>query len=262
MDLINENTLKITLSQEVKDHIKDKIFVKSEMQTTPFNYSICDQIFPSDYYEEILNHLPSSDKYFQDSDRVFNNRLRLWVGHNESIKCDAFKNKCSLCQGWNGNNIRNDSFWKELLEFLVSDEMLELWIKKYEKLLIERHKDKFEMLKEKRKFTLSGYLNRDTNGYKIGPHLDTLKKSITIIIYLPSTDELKEYGTTLCKPKNEYPKHKGGHHEFDKFTDISMIECIPNRCADFLVDLNSWHCVHEIKKDIQRNSIQLNIYHV
>lgn len=256
----------MSLSKEIKNHIKHKLFVETELTNKPFVHTLSDNVFPDEYYQEIMNHMLPDKEYYQEVTDVFNHRLRLWVGHNERINCilnGKSDKKCRLCKTWNGPQIR-DPFWKELLEFLVGDEMLDLWINKYEPALIKRHGlEKFNSLRDTNKFNLSGYLNRDGKGYSIGPHLDKLKKSITILIYLPSNEDIKHFGTTLCEPKKSYKmKTRGGHHNFENFDDISMIECIPKRVFSFLVNIDSWHCVHEIDEVVSRNSIQLNIYHV
>lgn len=44
-------------------------------------------------------------------------------------------------------------------------------------------------------------LHRDIAGYEISPHPDVPSKILTYLFYLTPSDELRQFGTLLCKPK-------------------------------------------------------------
>lgn len=241
------------LTDFVKKHIKTRLFEDGNIKNQdPYTYSIIDNVFPVEYYQEILKNLPEDSDYFHAVKGE--QRGRIWLGHNPSmIKCE-----CSYCKSYaNKYQIKENDFWEDLIGYLISDKMITQWIKKYENELRELHGESFDQMIMDGDFNMRGFLVRDYQGYQIQPHTDQRNKSLTIIFYLADSNTAKECGTTICKPK---PQYRGWKH-FSQFEMLKTIEYIPNQAYVFVVTPDSWHCVQPIKDKISRNSIQINIEH-
>lgn len=239
------------ITDDIKNYVYNKLFNKIEKK--PYPHSVIDNVFPNDFYKQIISNLPNDEKYSQINDKTYNNRLRIWLGHekmNELCKC----NQCE--SGKNDYKIRKEQFWKEFLNWFMSEDMMNRWIKKYEKYIKKKLPNY-----NKYKFHMNAVLNRDFINYQIGPHCDSKNKIITMLLYLPETDIYLKWGTSINTPKKtlDIKKLKNGYHDFKLFNEFKTIDFLPNRLFDFGVNKKSWHSVKPIKENFIRNSLQMNI---
>ena len=96
-------------------------------------------------------------------------------------------------------------------------------------------------------------LMRDTAGYGILPHCDTMKKIITMQIYLPATDRHMDCGTIMYK--------KDVVADGEEYIEVVRFPFIPNFSYAFVVNNKephqSWHGVEDLPLDFPgaRNSL-------
>lgn len=101
-------------------------------------------------------------------------------------------------------------------------------------------------------------LVRDYEGYQIPPHTDSLKKVITVLIYLPEDNSMEEEGTSLYVPKREgFVCKTGQHHKFEDFEKVWTAPFRQNSALIFARTDNSFHGVEPSKK--VRNVLLYNI---
>lgn len=102
---------------------------------------------------------------------------------------------------------------------------------------------------------------RDSEGYSIGPHTDTPRKLISLLFYLPEAGYDADCGTGIYVPEDHKKSCAGGpHHPFDGFREVFRAPYVPNSCFGFWKTDVSWHAVEKITKKIQRDVLLFNIY--
>lgn len=104
-------------------------------------------------------------------------------------------------------------------------------------------------------------LIRDEKNYHIGPHTDIPEKVMSLLFYLPKTDDYAECGTSVFVPTDPTFTCKGGpHYKFDGFSEVWRAPFLPNSCFGFWKTQNSFHGVHSIPVEFRRDVLLYNIY--
>lgn len=104
-------------------------------------------------------------------------------------------------------------------------------------------------------------LIRDQQHYKIGPHTDAPWKVLSLLFYLPATDEHSAHGTSFYAPHNrDFVCAGGPHHKFELFDKVATMPFLPNTCLGFWKTNKSFHGVEPIPVQFQRNVLLYNIY--
>jgi len=102
-------------------------------------------------------------------------------------------------------------------------------------------------------------VHRDHKHFFQDPHNDLkayAKELVTMQLYCPPDESLKELGTTLWEA-GPMP-----HDVNDNETVAKTLDFLPNRCMSFKCTENSWHGVFPIKRETNynRNSLRLLYY--
>lgn len=101
---------------------------------------------------------------------------------------------------------------------------------------------------EDRNFVEDLLLVRDLPGYSIPPHTDSLRKVITVLIYLPEV-ELPNAGTSMYVPKEKgFTCDIGVHHPFEKFDKVKTMSFKSNAAFVFARTSESFHGVEPSKQ--------------
>lgn len=118
--------------------------------------------------------------------------------------------------------------WQRWLDFLESDRVANLFLKKFG-LLLDGHSTRFRF-------------HRDRPGYEVSPHLDVSTKAISILIYLPKGGEpdRKKWGTSICTPKcnKEFDR---GHHNWSDFNVVERVPFEPSMLFAFAPGEDTYH---------------------
>ena len=96
-------------------------------------------------------------------------------------------------------------------------------------------------------------LTIDGSSYAIFPHTDTVDKLVTILIYLPESDDEKNYhlGTLLMQKKNTSTNLKISGKQRAEWKDFNVVKQAPfkpNAALAFSACEESWHAVHKVGK--------------
>lgn len=109
-------------------------------------------------------------------------------------------------------------------------------------------------------------LVRDGEGYYIGPHTDAAWKIVSLLFYMPQSDNMfhrpeETEGTSIYLPKDPNFRCPGGpHHKFDGFDRIYTAPYLPNSCFGFFKTDNSFHGVEPITRPMIRDVLLYNVY--
>ena len=242
----------------VVDAIIENI-LDSRVINEPFPHLFVENIFPIDFYKELLRCLPKKSIYkainatgsvgtkYSEERFVFN------YTENEEI---------NLLE----ENIKN--FFKDLKKILFSEKIFSSTSTVFKKTLDshllnlsdeEKNKIDFPNLK----FNFRSTLIKDFTKYSLGAHTDAFSKFINFLFYIPSNDHLMKNGTSLYKPITEIQSTKHFNFEDTKkyFQKIKTCPFVPNSVLIFPRTARSFHGVEEINinRD-ERNLLLLNYY--
>lgn len=236
-------------AQAVMRHVLQRI-ENTQVKTHPFPYLVVDDLFPADYYEEILSHLPdeSSMKPLGESGRVardaYRERLALLFEHDEFERMPE----------------RQRVFWRELSSWLYSNYFLSQLIARFYDVLAPRMA---KILDAENELLIKGdsLIVNDQTNYAIGPHTDAPHRLITLLFYLPQDRSMSELGTSIYVPKDRAFTDWGGpHHKHEKFDLVETVDYVPNRLLMFPKTEKSFHGVEKIERpDVKRHLLINNI---
>ncbi len=182
--------------------------------TDPFEHFYIDGLFPEDFYQAILDHLPATEQYAElmHPDAILPN------GHSARLQFPLTE-----------ENIRKlpepaRTFWLDYTWIFESDELKFANFGKYGKHI---------------RASANPILFRDIAGYKILPHPDIPEKKVTTQFYLPRDNGRTHLGTCLYVEKG---KDARGVIRFEK---VKQFPFRSNSGYSFLVSPDSWHGVEE-----------------
>ncbi len=207
-----------------------------EENNDPYSHFYTTGIFPDEFYDDILKHLPPLKHYenFSHPDAILPSgksaRNRLPLGPKSIAKLpEKYRN-----------------FWEQYAPIFESDQF------KFSVYNILQHdlKKRFEDLKSI-PAKPHVFLFRDTTGYTIRPHPDTAGKAATVLFYLPRDNSVPEYGTWMYK--------KNGDDKFDK---VQQWKFLKNSVGGFPVSDKSYHGVEQIRDSNTTRDVLMVIYYI
>ncbi len=196
----------------------------------PWRHIYVRNVFPVDFYAEMLAHLPPDEAY---GDEDYPHRRLL----------DPMK--------------YNDPFWRETAIWMAS------------KPYITGLYDRFKEVSEERfgkgaplEIGINVRLVRDDPAYNLSPHTDVPGKFLSFLFYLPEDDEMADFGTTIFRPHDADLTSDGKMWlDFADFDPFWTAPFMPNCCFAFARTDRSFHGVlphPEVTR--QRNTLLLNVY--
>lgn len=189
---------------------------------TPFPHFFCENVFPADFYAELRAVLDKKTDF-----------------HTESYLNRSFADQIGINE----------------LDFMLTSQFLKNMLLLFRDEAVEKFGD------QSVSFTRDLRLVRDQQHYKIGPHTDAPWKVLSLLFYLPPTDEYHGFGTSLYIPDDPEFRCEGGrHHKFEGFTEVWRAPYIPNSCLGFWKTDKSFHGVPTIPVQFQRDVLLYNIY--
>ena len=196
---------------------------QAERSYDPFPYFYAKNVFPDDVYEQIQTYL---DKKTDFQETCFKNRLISPISRDLPV-----------------------------IDFLFEPDFMQRMFHIFDKQLKKRFGGKIVQFARDVRFI------QDSTNYKIGPHTDSPGKVLSLLFYLPKTDEFESYGTSLFVPKDPTFICEGGpHHPFENFDEIDRAPYLPNSCFGFWKTNKSFHGVMPITTPICRNVLLYNVY--
>lgn len=239
-----------TREAEVVDHMVAAVEA-AEASDHPFSHFYARDLFPDDFYAEILGSLPDPKAY----DPL---NLKAWSRPNgESTRDRFFLSKDSLETLPAGRK----AFWRMMTAILTSPVLKAAVFRKLRKdiaLRYETSEDAVGQIPAYPRCTLM----RDTEGYRIKPHTDGLEKIVTMQMYLPPDDSQRHVGTVLYEEDASFISRLT-RKSFKKFRQFDFL---PNTGYAFAVnnrrDKRSWHGVETVGGSVGTRNTIMNLYRV
>lgn len=221
--------------------------LNTPLRQYPFEHIYVENVFPEDFYQEILSRLPQTDKYIpiDQATGVSKGKYQdrgLFPLIPEAIKTLSEKDR---------------QFWSDFYHWFGGD-LIERAILHIFTESLEEH---FHHVDVEPEFARVIDLIRDRTNYSLGPHTDSPDKLISLLFYLPKDDAYSHLGTTLFVPVDPlYEDSRGKHHPFDLFKIVKTMPFKPNSMFGFMRQDDSWHGVLPVlEKEVERNSISYRI---
>jgi hypothetical protein len=228
------------MEKDVFQHVMDKL-VKAEIQSSPFTHFYIQNVFPKEFYQELLANFPETSSFKKLSQtgkvdpRTYAERLVLPL-QGESFTELPF-----------GQLL----FWSRFNEAINSDEWHAMLLGKFGLQIRERFGVHYDRLR----FSSTAELVQDSTNYSIGPHTDHPIRVLTLLFYFPSSKEQSHLGTAVYQPLDESLECEGfTHHPFQGFKKLYTAPFLPNSLFGFIRSNRSFHGREVIlDKGIERN---------
>ena len=191
----------------------------AKVVSDPFPHYFLEQVFPEDYYRELLLNLPDS--------AVYENLYEV-----TDLKLDHFRHRDQrdMDQGWTDRlpSVQK-SFWESFNEWFLSEDLAHAVMRSF-------GRESWPELSVESQFI------RHRAGYFLGPHSDLYTKLVVLLLYLAPDDSAEHLGTSLYRPKQagfSCPDSK--HYAFDDFIRVRTAPYRPNSLLAFVRSDVSFH---------------------
>ena len=236
---------------DIELHLAYKIG-NASINNFPFPHIFVKDVFPNDFYSRIQENLPNNNSMTSLPDlypeqpgfKNYKERFVIDFKKIESIN-KIEKNK--------------QDFWNAIGEFFMKGEFANFLKSKFQNYLDMR----FKLISDL-SFQSECLLINDKKNYSLGPHTDSPKKVISLLIYLPKDFTQKETGTTIYMPKDPNLLNKELphiHYPHEQFHKVITMPFVPNSAFCFIKTNNSYHGVEKLdKEETDRWSLQYNMH--
>ena len=244
------NDLKIKFSNKISS---------SQIIEDPFDHLYIRDFFEDDFYNEIQENIPDIKSF----DKILNTGT---VSKNYSPERYIF----SLQRDLDKIPKKQKDFWNQINNGFLSKEFWEATSSKFSETLKERFenltKAEKEILGKTPKISCRTALIKDFTKYQLGAHTDSINKIFSFLFYLPSSNKIKDIGTSLYQPKEILDekiltKHFTREETKELFQKVKTCEFNMNSVFVFARNNYSFHGVEEINiEQSERNLFLVNFY--
>jgi hypothetical protein len=220
----------------------------SEVVLEPYPHYYLENVFPDDYYQALLSHLPGSS--------VYQNLFEV-----TDYKLDHFRHRDQrdLNEGWTKTLPEEiKDFWERFNEWFLGPELARAVIDSFASQMRERFGEKQSWPE----VSVEPQLIRHRAGYFLGPHSDLYTKLVVLLIYLAPDESAAHLGTSLYRPKDpQFTCPDSIHYPFEDFVRVKTAPYKPNSLLAFLRSDRSFHGVEPLsERDVTNCSRDLIQY--
>jgi hypothetical protein len=207
----------------------------SEVEMEPYPHFYLEKIFPDDYYQSLLSHLPESTAYqnlFEITD----------------LKLDHFRHRDQrdLNDGWTAalsDELRD--FWNSFNAWFLGPDLALAVLDSFAEPLRAR----FGAKESWPEVAVESQLIRHRAGYFLGPHSDLYTKLVVLLIYLAPDQRAAHLGTSLYRPRDPgFTCANSIHYSFEEFVRVKTAPYKPNSLLAFVRSDVSFHGVEPLSE--------------
>lgn len=233
-------------SFNVEEHVIYKI-MNAPLWSYPYPHMLVENVFPEDYYQQILKHLPPMESYSR-------------LDETGTVPTGAYKER--FITDISAMKERKPppaimQFWEDMAQWMTQPRFMNVLFTKFSEHCQKRFSGKGDL-----RFTNDFRLVRDFTNHKIGPHTDTPRKVFSLLYYLPKDATLSHIGTSVYVSDDpDFTCQGGPHYGFEGFSKVYTAPFIPNTLFLFFKTPKTFHGVDPIEDaNIERNVLLYNIY--
>lgn len=231
----------------VLQHVLDRV-ARAELVTDPFPYIVVDDVFPSDYYTQMLASFPTAESLVP-------------LGQSGRVPSSAYKERHVVLfkeDDFARLQPEQRAFWDAMAGWMYSDPFINAFVTKFAAALQPRLA-KILAADGALKSRGDALLVEDHTRYAIGPHTDAPHRLVSFLFYLPENDSMKDLGTSIYRAKDpDFVCWGGPHHPFEPFERVRTIDFLPNRLVAFPKTERSFHGVEAITREDVRRRLLIN----
>ena len=237
----------LSQGRAVLQHLLERV-EKATVTESPFPYLVVDQVFPDDYYAQMIEHFPTGDS------------LRS-ISETGRVRQDLYKERLVVLftdDEFARMTPRQQRFWREFSSWMYTDQFLGFFVHKFNRYL-EPRIERIVAAEGALQVKGDALLVNDRTNYAIGPHTDVAKRLVTFLFYLPRDTSMRELGTSIYKPKDPgFTCWGGAHYDYDLFERVDTVEFLPNRLLAFPKTERSFHGVERIERPNVNRPLLIN----
>lgn len=208
-------------------HFIDRLST-AEVMRDPYPHYFIEQVFPDDYYRELLNHLPETS--------VYENLYEV-----TDLKLDHFRHRDQrdMNEGWT-EKLPGDlkQFWNSFNEWFLGPDLAQSVLGSFADALRARFGERASWPA----VSVESQLIRHRAGYFLGPHSDLHTKLVVLLLYLAPDNNAEHLGTSLYRPKDPgFTCPNSTHYPFEDFIRVKTAPYRPNSLLAFLRSDVSFH---------------------
>jgi hypothetical protein len=207
----------------------------AEVIEEPFPHYYLEQVFPTDYYRALLEHLPGSG--------VYQNLYEV-----TDLKLEHFRHRDQrdFDEGWTEKLPEElKSFWDNFHEWFLGPELARAVLCSFGGPLRAR----FGEEQSWPEVSVESQLIRHRAGYFLGPHSDLHTKLAVLLVYLAPDESGAHLGTSLYRPREPgFGCPNSTHYPFEDFDRVKTAPYKPNSLLAFLRSDISFHGVEPLSE--------------
>jgi hypothetical protein len=223
----------------------------AEVALEPYPHFYLEYVFPEDYYQTLLGHLPGGTLY-QNLYEV------------TDLKLDHFRHRDQrdMTPGWTETMPAEiKTFWDRFSGWFLGPELAMAALRSFTGPLQERFGDEARWPA----VSVEAQLIRHREGYFLGPHSDLWSKIVVLLFYLAPDERAAHLGTSIYRPKDpNFSCPKSAHYPFEDFIKVMTAPYRPNSLLAFLRSDRSFHGVEPLSSQdaalCDRDLIQYVVY--
>jgi hypothetical protein len=245
-----ESAEQTTSSASPLTHFAERLR-SAEVVPEPFPHYCLENVFPEDFYRELLRNLPGSAAY--------QNLFEI-----TTLKLDHFRHRDQrdLADGWTEELPgAQREFWDRFNEWFLGAELARAVMASFAGPLGARlgAEDSWPPV------SVEAQLIRHRSGFFLGPHSDLHTKLVVLLIYLAPDASAAHLGTSLYRPKRPgFSCPDSAHYPFEDFVNVKTAPYRPNSLLAFVRSDISFHGVEPLSEQDAgvggRDLIQYVIY--
>jgi hypothetical protein len=215
-------------------------FGNTSINTFPYPHLYIQNVFPNDFYSQILKNLPSVNSMTSLPDLY--PEQPGFKGYKERYVLEFLRDE-------HIQKIEKDKqeFWKGVSSSFLKGQFGNLLRAKFKLYLDMR----FKLIGDVN-FSVEMQLINDKKNYSLGPHSDHSRKVISALLYLPKDMSQKKIGTSIYIPKDPdfiSSQKEYGHFNKDLFHKVITMPFVPNSAFCFVKTNNAFHGVEPLDKE-------------
>lgn len=206
----------------------------AEVVLEPYPHYYLENVFPTDYYQALLNHLPASNVY-----------QNLFEVTDYKLENFRHRDQRDLNDGWtNSLPAELKEFWDSFNEWFLGPELAQAVLQSFAAPLRTRYgAEPWPAV------SVESQLIRHRAGYFLGPHSDLYTKLVVLLLYLAPDESAAHLGTSLYRPKDpSFTCPNSLHYPFDEFVRAATAPYKPNSLLAFLRSDISFHGVEPLSE--------------